>query len=159
MADRSAPGAQAPINFPTTLPMLLLRAREAVLEPTRPILRRYGITETQWRVLRTVGLDGEMEATRLAERVFLHPPSVTRIVRDLAAQGYVARGSDPQDRRVVRVAITPAGRAILEEALPQIREIARQIRAAYGPEALGDLEKALLKLIELVPQLGGQAGA
>jgi homoprotocatechuate degradation regulator HpaR len=134
--------------------MLLLRAREAVLEPTRPILRRHGITEAQWRVLRTVGLDGEMEATPLAQRVFLRAPSVTRIVRDLAAKGYLARKSDPQDGRVVVVAITPKGRAILEEALPQIRDIARQIRLTYGPEALAELEQGLTKLIHTVPAIG-----
>jgi homoprotocatechuate degradation regulator HpaR len=128
--------------------MLLLRAREAVLEPTKPILRRHGLTEPQWRVLRTVGVEGEMETTRIAHIVFLHPPSVTRIVRDLAGLGYVTRKADPHDGRVVVVAISDAGRAILEEALPQIRDIARRLRIAYRPEELQVLEQHLIKLIE-----------
>ncbi|HEV2530283.1 MarR family transcriptional regulator [Phenylobacterium sp.] len=127
--------------------MLLLRAREAVLEPARPILRRHALTEAQWRVLRTLDVDGAMEATRLARAVFLHGSSLTRIVRDLAAKAYVAKRPDPQDGRVVLVAISPAGSAIVKELLPLIRAIAAQHRAAYGPEALDDLEDRLRKLI------------
>jgi homoprotocatechuate degradation regulator HpaR len=139
--------AEPPGRLAGTLPMLLLRAREAVLEPARPILRRYGLTEAQWRVLRTLEGDGEMEATRLARAVYLRAPSVTRIVRDLAAKAYVSRTPDPRDGRVVLVAITPLGREIVEEVLPLIRAVAAGLRAAYGAEALAALEQELAHLI------------
>lgn len=131
------------------LPMLLLRAREAVLEPARPILRRYGLTEAQWRVLRMLGGEGEMEATRLAKAVYLRGPSVTRIVRDLSAKNYVARRSDPQDGRVAIVSLCPAGRAIVEEVMPLIQEIAARLRVIYGSEELADLERRLRRLIDV----------
>jgi DNA-binding MarR family transcriptional regulator len=72
---------------------------------------------------------------------------VTRIVRDLAAKDYVSRQPDPRDRRVALVAITPRGRALVEEVLPLIRTMAARLRAAYGLEALSALERDLAQLI------------
>lgn len=133
--------------------MLLLRAREAVLEPTRPILRRHALTEPQWRVLRVLGAEGEMETLRLAKAVFLRPPSLTRIVRDLAAKGRVTRRADPQDGRVVRVAITPKGEAVVQEVLPLILDLAGRMRSAYGPEAIAVLQRDLAELIETLARM------
>jgi len=132
-----------------TLPMLLLRAREAVLEPARPILRRHDLTEAQWRVLRTLDSEGEMEATRLTRAVYLRAPSLTRIVRDLCARDYVVRRPDPDDRRVVIVSIAPAGRAIVRQVHPLIRQVAGRLRDAFGPEALADLQHRLARLIDV----------
>ncbi len=40
--------------FSSSLPMALLRAREAVMRRFRPGLRDHGVTEQQWRVLRAL---------------------------------------------------------------------------------------------------------
>jgi len=154
MDDPSAKDARRPGSGPRpapvsrALPMLLLRAREAVLEPARPILRRHDLTEPQWRVLRTLDVDGEMETTRLSQAASLHAPSVTRIMRDLSAKGYVARKAGPRDGRVVMVAITPAGHAVVAEVWPQVLQLAARLRAAYGEAAMQELEKRLARLIE-----------
>ena len=41
-------------DFSQSLPMALLRAREAVMRQFRPILRQHGLTEQQWRILRAL---------------------------------------------------------------------------------------------------------
>ena len=40
------------------LPRLLLQAREAVMQHTRPSLREHGLSDQQWRVLRVLGEHG-----------------------------------------------------------------------------------------------------
>ena len=79
-----------------SLPIALLRAREAVMAYFRPHHRKGGITEQQWRVIRVLYLDGETDATTLARRSYLLAPSLSRILKDLEAAGYVRRrpGSD-----------------------------------------------------------------
>ncbi len=53
----NARARRAPMReFSRSLPMSLLRAREAVMRQFRPSLRNHGLTEQQWRILRA--LDG-----------------------------------------------------------------------------------------------------
>jgi hypothetical protein len=62
-----------------SLPIALLRAREAVMAYFRPHHRKGGITEQQWRVIRVLYLDGETDATSLARCSYLLAPSLSRI--------------------------------------------------------------------------------
>src|SRR3982074_2709987 len=84
--DGSAPpGASAvrrvPMReFSRSLPMSLLRAREAVMRQFRPSLRNHGLTEQQWRILRALTAVDAIEVTELARVAFLLGPSLPRIL-------------------------------------------------------------------------------
>ena len=41
-------------DFEHSLPMMLLRAREAVMGRFRPMLREFDLTEQQWRIIRVL---------------------------------------------------------------------------------------------------------
>ena len=73
-ASGSAPAArQVPMrDFSRSLPMSLLRAREAVMRQFRPSLRQHGLTEQQWRILRALAAIEAVEVTELARTAFLH---------------------------------------------------------------------------------------
>ena len=77
--------------FSASLPMALLRSREAVMRLFRPGLRKHGVTEQQWRILRALAHSGPMEVTALAEATFLLAPSLSRILPDLEKRGLIAR--------------------------------------------------------------------
>lgn len=44
------------------------------------------------------------------------PPTITQLMNDLEAKGYVDRGMDKEDRRAVRVRLTARGEQKIEEA-------------------------------------------
>jgi len=69
-------------EFSRSLPMSLLRAREAVMRQFRPSLRRHDLTEQQWRILRALASIDAIEVTELARVAFLLGPSLSRILRD-----------------------------------------------------------------------------
>lgn len=73
------------------------------------------LTLPQYRVLRMVAAGGDSSA-QVAERLSVRRPTITAAADGLVASGYLARESDPRDRRVVRLCLTPAGRAVLERA-------------------------------------------
>jgi DNA-binding MarR family transcriptional regulator len=56
-----------------------------------------------------------MPMSRLAETLGVSLPNVTGIVDRMVERGYVERGRDIDDRRVVTVAATAAGRTEVEE--------------------------------------------
>src|SRR5215831_10707129 len=96
-------------DFSRSLPMSLLRAREAVMRQFRPSLRSHGLTEQQWRILRALAAIEAIEVTELARTAFLLGPSLSRILRDLDARGLIERRTAAADQRRAVVSITPRG--------------------------------------------------
>src|SRR5579872_7273751 len=85
--------------FSESLPMALLRAREAVMRLFRPGLRKRGVTEQQWRILRALAHAGPMEISQLAEATFLLAPSLSRILPELERRMLISRKQVDSDLR------------------------------------------------------------
>jgi len=134
-------------EFDRSLPMSLLRAREAVMDRFRPVLRAHGVTEQQWRVLRALAATGPIDAGGLAEICCLLRPSLTRILRDLLARGLIARHTNAEDQRVSEISITGLGEALIAEVGPHSEQQYREIAELLGPADLEDLY-ALLERLE-----------
>lgn len=66
--------------------------------------------------LATVHHCGPLTLGDLAAREHVTPPSITRAVEKLEAQGLVVRRTDAQDRRLVLVEISAAGRRRIAES-------------------------------------------
>lgn len=126
-----------------SLPVRLMRAREAVMARIRPVLRAHGVTEQQWRVLCTVRDLRETEITALADRVFLLPPSLSRILRDLEARGLIQRRPSVQDQRRALVSVAPEGEALIQRVEPSLLEVRLQMRRLCGVERLRALAEML----------------
>ena len=133
-------------DFSRSLPMALLRAREAVMDRFRPSLREFGITEQQWRVLRALYGRGEVETGALAGLCCLLTPSLSRILKHLEATGLVVRRPAPSDQRRTLVAIAPAGRALLEHRAPLSEAQYRAIESSVGKERIATLYRTLEEL-------------
>ena len=97
-------------DFSRSLPMSLLRAREAVMRQFRPELREHGLTEQQWRILRALAAIEAAEVTELARTAFLLGPSLSRILRDLEARNLIERKTAKADQRRGMVSISERGR-------------------------------------------------
>ena len=118
--------------FSRSLPMQLLRAREAVMQRFRPMLHKHGVTEQQWRVIRALVDRGAMEIGALGEACCILPASLTRIVDTLEAKRLAARRIHPADQRRVIVALSPAGRRLFQAVAPHSEAHYREIAALVG---------------------------
>jgi homoprotocatechuate degradation regulator HpaR len=137
-------------DFSQSLPMALLRARESVMRHFRGMLRHFGLTEQQWRVLRALVDVTEIEITRLAEATFLLAPSLSRILKDLEAQKLIGRRISSSDQRFSLVSITDEGRALVacigvqsEGIYGEIAQRAGSDRLAALMDLLHEIDKAL----------------
>jgi len=90
-----------------------------------------GLSPAQASALGTVNRLGRPTLGELAAIEQVQPPSMTRIVANLADAGMVVRETDAADRRSVRVRITPAGTRTLERM--------RTAKNAFLLRRLGDL--------------------
>ncbi len=123
-------------DFQHSLPMELLRAREAAMVRFRPVLREHGLTEQQWRVIRTLADSGEVDAGELARRSFLLAPSLTRILQFLVKQGLVKRTSDNNDQRRSVLRLSARGQRVFESVGPDSEQRYAEIEAEFGADRL-----------------------
>ena len=73
------------------------------------------------RLLETVHPDS-MPTLALGQRLISRAPDMTRMLDRLEERSLVRRERRPENRRVVEVAIAPAGRQLLEELSLQVRD-------------------------------------
>lgn len=144
-------------DFSRSLPMLLLRGHQAVMAQFRPVLRRHGITEQQWRVLRALGSIDEARITRLAELTLISKPSLSRLLPALEARRLVLRSAAADDLRGASIRIAPAGLALIGAVSPHSEARYREIDARVGDDAVAALYALLPRLaerLEAVPAAG-----
>ena len=101
-----------------------------------------GVTAPHLSALSVLVFGGARTLGELAAAEQVTPPSMTRIVRNLEADGLVEREGDPADRRVARVRPTDKGRRILVDARTRrIADLAARL-ASLDDEELRTLERA-----------------
>ncbi len=123
MADTSpgdrVRGASRMRPFERSLPMALLRAREAVMRGFRRVLRAHGLNEQEWRIIRALMEVDQIEIGELAERVFILKPSATRTIKNLQARELVTRSRSDSDQRRAFIALTPKARQLFQTLAPK----------------------------------------
>jgi homoprotocatechuate degradation regulator HpaR len=145
-------------DFSRSLPMSLLRAREAVMRQFRPSLRNHGLTEQQWRILRALTAVETIEVTELARMAFLLGPSLSRILRDLEARQLIERKTAAADQRRAVVSISPKGLKLIEAVAPTSEAIYAEITRRFGARRLSELQEMLAALEQGLADMAGTEG-
>jgi len=111
---------------PETAVRALVRAFGLLERVQQPYWAGFGISGSQWGVLRAL-YRAETESvmpqtsglrlTDLSERLLIRPPSVTGVVDRLQRAGLVMRGASSGDLRSKQVSLTPHGRQLVEQVL------------------------------------------
>ncbi|MGH6679720.1 MAG: homoprotocatechuate degradation operon regulator HpaR [Bradyrhizobium sp.] len=140
-------------EFSRSLPMALLRAREAVMRQFRPSLRAHGLTEQQWRILRALAAVEASEVTELARTAFLLAPSLSRMLRDLEARRLIERKTAKADLRRGLVSISEKGLKLMETVAPSSEAIYAAITTRYGMRKLIALQDMLKELEQSLSDL------
>jgi homoprotocatechuate degradation regulator HpaR len=129
------------------LPQLFLKAREELLCHFRPIITHFGLTEQQWRILRTLSEMEQMEPREICEHCHILSPSMTGVLSRMEEMGLVTRERMPEDQRRVIVRLTPKSEQLVSELGPLIVEQYKIIEKAFGPELIKQLYEVMDKVI------------
>ncbi|MGH8273884.1 MAG: MarR family transcriptional regulator [Gammaproteobacteria bacterium] len=101
--------------------------------------RRHGIRWTALMVLKDLSLLGPLNQRQLADIEQLRPATLSLLMKELLAEGLVSRTADANDRRALRVRITPAGQARLERDGARLAQSLEPLLAALDDDALSEL--------------------
>lgn len=131
------------------LPRLLLQAREGVMTHLRPSLRKHGLSDQQWRVLRVLGEHGTADTGRVAREAFILGPSLTGVLARMQRDGLIRRTRDPADQRRTVVAATARGSKLVARISVTVEAHYQWMEKTLGTGKLAQLYRLLDELIDL----------
>lgn len=129
----------------------LYAASREIIKQYRPLLDALDLTYTQYITMMVLWEDEEVDGRELGQKLFLDSGTLTPVLKSLEGKGLLRRSRSLQDERVLRVALTPEGRALKERAVTVPQEMAacvrldqEEARLLYGLlyKILGRYEKA-----------------
>jgi DNA-binding MarR family transcriptional regulator len=120
---------------------------------------RYGLTPQQYNALRLLrgAHPGSLPTLALASRLVSRAPDITRLLDHLERNGLVRRNRLAQNRRVVRVAITEAGLALLRDLAQPLRDCHASQLGHLTPTQLRQLAELLREARRPHEEPGGWA--
>jgi len=131
-----------------SLPIMLLRAREALLVRLRPVLQAQDLTEQQWRVLRVLDESGPLEPTVLGERCVVLTPSLTRILSALEKRQLLRREPHESDKRKQIIHLTNDGQDMIAKIAPAAKQVYDALEESFGKPQLINLLNKLQRISE-----------
>ncbi|SFX18732.1 homoprotocatechuate degradation operon regulator HpaR [Marinospirillum alkaliphilum] len=138
-------------KYEESLPLKLLKAREATMSFFRPVLQDIALTEQQWRIIRALAQHQELESKQLADLCCILSPSLTGIINRLEQQGYIQRRRSPEDQRRVLITLTEKASDMFERVTPLLEDRYREITEQFSQESLDQLSQLLNKLSQIKP--------
>ncbi len=127
---------------------LMARARAAILTNLDAELEPFGLTSSQYGVLKNVA-DGVAEtAVDLCRLMHYDNGSMTRLLDRLEDKGLLRRERGKEDRRMIHLHLTSNGRIVL----PRLRALAVRVLerhlAGFTPHEIDNLKRFLGRMIE-----------
>ena len=104
----------------------LYSASNHIIRAYRRPLAEIGLTYPQYLAMLVLWQHGEQTVKGLSDRLLLDSSTLTPLLKRLEASGLVNRQRDQSDERVVRVLLTPLGRALRSSAAKIQRQVARK---------------------------------
>jgi DNA-binding MarR family transcriptional regulator len=137
---------QRPFSGPPEEAVLnLLRTADCLQRAMQRKIRPWGITGTQYNVLRILrgALPQGLTCSAIGDRMITAEPDITRLLGRLKGLKLIRQQRDKRDKRVIWTQISPAGLALLAEIDPVVEQ--------FPKELLRELdEKQLTSLIHLL---------
>ena len=123
----------------------LLRSCDSLNRAVQRSTRGYGITTTQYnvlRILRGAQPDG-LNCAAIGQRMITAEPDITRLLNRLKTMRLIRQHRDRQDRRVVWTQIAEGGIELLERMDPAISRLPSELLGHMAPQELATLNQLL----------------
>jgi DNA-binding MarR family transcriptional regulator len=135
----------------------LRRLFKAIHEYSKRIFKATGLSGPQVWALTILESEPGLSHGELAERLFAHRSTVSGIVDRLEQRGVVTRTTDPDDRRGVRLALTPRGKAVLKRSPPPVQLGLRRALERLPSPQLRRLRRMLQSVVDETAAAGMEA--
>lgn len=112
-----------------------------------------GIRLAQYRALGMLIKSGPLSMSEIGGLLYISKPYMTALADTLVENGWVERKNDPDDRRIIRITITPQGKNHLRQAFEIYRSDVKNLIAGLDNQDLQQLSFSLENLRKIFAKL------
>lgn len=134
----------------TYLSYALAAAHRAIHADLSRRLKDEGMQVEAWRIMEAIDAKRTISMGHLAELVLLAPPTLSKTVDRMVADGLVQRQISPEDQRQVHLVLSAYGETIRDRVRRLARDHDTALLAAFGADKAAALHAMLMDLADLV---------
>jgi DNA-binding MarR family transcriptional regulator len=140
---RLLPGGRESLGQVLDFMQLLWAVNHGLTSVSKRMRQHLGITGPQRLVIRLVGQEPGISAGELAQRLHVHPSTVTGILSRLSEKGAIERKNDPGDARRAVLRLTRKGRELNELRSGTAESLVRSALLALSRDDLAAAARVL----------------
>lgn len=126
--------------------LAIMRTSDLLENRLARLMREYGLTLTQYNVLRILRGEGKaMPCLEIANRMIQVAPAITRVIDQLLASELITKTQSANDRRIFEIEMTAAAVRLLKKIDKPILELHADL---LGSVSKSDL-KILIRILEV----------
>jgi DNA-binding MarR family transcriptional regulator len=122
-------------------------------DDTLAVMNEVGLTMAQMVAMMLLEKMGPISVSSVAACIKLSPAAASHMVDRLVVAGLVGRSEDPADRRQKRIAITAAGRELIQRTREQRTREFTRILARLSAEVQAQAARVLARVVEELQNL------
>ena len=119
---------------------LLAKAYQKAHSAFKQKISPFGITPVQHLILAVLGEEDFLSPAEISARVAMDGATLSGVLDRMTEAGLIKKEENPQDRRSIRVSLSPKSKRMREELADQRKSINEELTAKFSLE-----EKLLLK--------------
>ena len=127
--------------------VVLMKASKSVQDRTKKDISSYEMHTSEFTVLEALYNKGKQTVRQISDSVLINSGSITYVIDKLETKGLLERLNCKEDRRVVYIQITEAGKQFMDEIFPKHVSVIEEIFSGISKE-----EKVVL--IDLLKKVG-----
>lgn len=128
----------------------IVRTAEVIRSVAADALKPYGITGTQYnvlRILRGAGAAG-LPCGQIADRMVTQDSDITRLLDRLSTMGLIERGRSEEDRRVVTTVLSAEGKKLLTKLDPVVKQLNQELLGQLDERTIAAMIRGLEQIRE-----------
>ena len=119
---------------------LLAKANQRSQGMLKKALKPYGLTPVQGLILEALYNEDGLTAGDIGKRLLLDNATVSGVLERLSDAGWIHKGADADDRRMLRIHLSEKSHEHRETMMQERQHVSEEILAGFSPE-----ERILLK--------------
>jgi DNA-binding MarR family transcriptional regulator len=128
------------VQYEDCIVFLLAKAYQRAHSAFKVKLAPFGITPVQHLILVVLGEEEFLSPAEISDRVAMDGATLSGVLDRMAEAGLIKKEGNPEDRRSIRVSLSPKAKKMREELAEQRKSINEELTAKFSLE-----EKLLLK--------------